>query len=205
MATLSQSMSALLTCLLVFSGTALRGQSSQRQLTPEPPTIVDYDAIPNTLAAAWEEVSIVVHGKVISSGPPSIRQAPQLVQRVAVVEAIEVFKGDSSAVKGQLRVGQFGGTKESNGRQINTAYAFDPLQPGEEVILLLVPTVTGDGGFIVAFGAAGVYRIAEDGQSVRVPQLAKHVDVASRRESMPLDELKGALRELRDKSSRKNK
>jgi hypothetical protein len=150
-------------------------------------------AAPPTLDAFVAKAQAVVRARIISISPPH-RQGmgmPPIVARDAVATISRTLKGDLTAGT-QLRVLQFGGTIEVDGKLWETMPMPPVLQAGDDLILMLQRTAE-DGVFSVIGGSSGALKVNLGDQSIALPSGWRRMDEFVSKATWRAQEIEAAI------------
>lgn len=150
---------------------AAQGQrpSTQRRNQPAA-TFIDTAPPPQELRAMVEGSVAIIHARVAHTGEPLVLPASAgLVGRYQTMRVLEVLTGDAKiAAHASVRIFEYGGTIDVDGRDVSTRFNGLPLRVGEEVVVFLEKPARID-GYTVAYGDAGLFRIDNNRDKVAVP------------------------------------
>src|SRR5262245_30143363 len=114
----------------------------QRQTGAQSGEIIDYIGPPDTLRGLWDKSRAVLQGTVVGcSAATSNPNSPTLVYRHCTITIVELLKSDGLIdLKPTVRVMQYGGTVDVNGKEMSTSFPADRLEPTGQYILFLGKT-----------------------------------------------------------------
>lgn len=158
----------------------------------------------------FQSSALVARIKILTKGPATTDSSgphPHVVH-LDTAEVLEPFKDDhlqaedstgiGSATGGRLHLKQFGGRVVIDGKSLATACPAPLLEPNAEAVVFFYSSQ--DGEYVTAWGSGGLFIIDVAAGTVAVPSsVTYHVAEFVNKRTVPLDELLGTLRTIRDK------
>lgn len=164
-----------LALLLTTSMAAAQNERPSNQRLNQPAaTFLDFAPPPQELSTMAARSMAVVRVQVIhSDGPILLPNSGGLVGRYQTVRIIEALKETKKMPPQSLiRIFEYGGTVDVDGKEVSTRFEGVPLREGEEAVLFLEKPA-GIDGYTVAHGDAGLFRVDNGKDRVTVPTTAK--------------------------------
>jgi hypothetical protein len=170
---------------------------------------------PNTLKALCHSVPLIVYAKVDATAPARLidtKGGSPLVGQIQTLLILETLKTGTDLRVGanaeiliqtltsapnvragdQLRLLQYGGTVDVNGRKTVSAYRQKPLEVGQAAIFFLAPS--HEGAWQVSWQRAGYLPIDPATQTIVLPPGLRTMDEFKTTLSLPLTRMLGFLR-----------
>jgi hypothetical protein len=164
-------------------------------------TVIDFPAAPPSLDEMWERTPVIVRAKVVASGRATVAAGEEAVHRPHILELIEVLRDSSGSLDPgkRVRVLQYGGTADLNGKLVSTVNSMSRLfEVGDEVVLFL-DAERKDASFSLRFGGAGAFWLGDNKESleiITVPTAVRRMEVFKGRSQIQKAELLGLFRKL---------
>ena len=162
---------------------------------------IDYIGPPASVKEMFQASALVARIKVLTKGPATTDSPgphPHVVHH-DTAEVLETFKDDRPRTEDStLHLEQFGGRVVIDGKRVATACPAPLLEPNAEAVVFLHSSQ--DGEYVTAWGSGGLFLIDTTAGTVVVPSsVTYHVAEFAKKSTVPLDELLGTLRTIRDK------
>jgi len=174
--------------VLPHSGSALSAQSQ----------IVDFASPPDTLAELWNQSTIVVRVRTISSAARAVdlnSPSGPLAVTEHTMDVLEVFKDDPlRRGRARIPVAVQKATLDTPGRRLETLSAESTFEADAEAVLFLAVWPTAD-AFSVAYGPSGAFRL--DAVNVVIPDGARPYAEFHGRRVVPRREFLDIIRALK--------
>jgi hypothetical protein len=202
---------AALLSVVVLSASQDATRTGECALASVGPDVTFMDGIgpPATLKEMFQASALVAQIKILTKGPATPdSSAHPLVVHLDIAEVLVTFKDDraqaegstgmGSATGGRLHLKQYGGRVVIGGKSVATACPAPLLEPNAEAVVFLHSSQ--DGEYVTAWGSGGLFIIDVAAGTVVVPSsVTYHVAEFVNKRTVPLDELLGTLRTIRDK------
>lgn len=192
---------------LVAASQTVVAQSTQppkiggRATTTDYPTVVDYPAVPSTLAGLIRESTTVIRGTVQTRGraEPKARAHDTIVIRHHTIVLHDIVKDDlSSPIKSlTIVVSQRGGTALVNNKEVTTPYEGTLLEAGMQVVLFLVKQ-TGTDVYDLKYGPDSILLLDEPASLVRLPRPLQKMPEFRNQRTVSQADLLQALRRAKE-------